>query len=116
VAWITERQQETCLVNKVDVILLGRNHRVSKDRLHILHPATVDEIDDDLLVIVLLEGFFRLVPLEEMKDGRVLGISADATVDRSFFDFGMLGRLFVHGFDLVRVFGVGVDLRELSAG
>jgi hypothetical protein len=73
-------------------------------------------IDDDLLVIVLLEGFFRLVPLEEMKDGRVLGISADATVDRSFFDFGMLGRLFVHGFDLVRVFGVGVDLRELSAG
>lgn len=107
--------QEVCSPCPFDDLLPSRRNRLDEYGLYILHPATVDEFLDDVLVIVLLESVFGLVPLEEVKDARIILVTGQAVVHNAFFELGQPGGFFVDGFDLVGMFGVGVDLRDMSA-
>lgn len=83
---------------------------LSKNGLHIFHPTTLDEFLYDVLLIMCIESRFGLVPLEEVEYRGVISVARKAVVDDTLLELCKSSCLFVDSFNLIGVFGVGVDL------
>jgi hypothetical protein len=63
---------------------------------------------------MLLESLFRFISLEEMEYTRIVSVPGQTVIHDAFFGLGKFSRFFVDSFNLISVFGYGVDLRAVS--
>jgi hypothetical protein len=61
---------------------------------------------------MLLKSLFRFISLEEMEYTRIVSVPGQTVIHDAFFGLGKFSRFFVDSFDLIGVFGYGVDLES----
>jgi hypothetical protein len=78
--------------------LLRRRNGLRKDRLHAADQLIRQQLLDDGLVVVRVEGSLARIPLEEVEDDGVIHVPTDAIVDASWLRLRQSRRLGIYFF------------------